>query len=313
MKKLIVSIVGIAFLFPSGWSNGSNSPDSRCRVLEVIKIHSPYEFTCRIDQWKGINNLRLRVKIRNVSIPEGEDSDPVTDWIRHRLDVSEGIRLHHIEPRNYFRVVADVSVGRFDLVEAMLKEGILRPHPSEPPQEVPDRNDFLSVRDRLVEKDLSARLIKPQSKSLYSKESLEKVLATEVDLSMLDSATPLREALEIIRLSVDPPLPMVVIWSDLQQTLYLDPDMPIGVDGFTRISPKLAMELILSSVSPGAIRPVAVQEENLLLIVSSRFASQRMKSGVYDIRELASIPASADENSERIGGSTSSNSGGSGR
>jgi hypothetical protein len=315
-KRYNLSALWVLWMLPSGLTYGLDGSsllsDSRCYVREVIQIHNAGEFTCRVSQWKGIDNLRLRVKIRYVSVPE-DQSDHAIVRMRHYLSGSQNIQLRNIEARNYFRVIADVSVGRADLAEMMLKEGIVRRNPSDLQAEVPVRNDFLSEPDRFVEKNLSTRFIQPQVNSLYSRQSLEKALSSEVDLSMLDSTTPLREALELIRLSVDPPLPMVVIWSDLQHNLDLDPDRPIGVAGFTRISPKLAMELILSSVSPGIQKPVAFQEDNILLIVSSGFALRRMKSAVYDISELASIPAIADEYNSRTGGSTSSNSGGSGR
>lgn len=320
MDKLISITVLIASLLPYGTSYGSSdsfaASDSRCRVLEVIRIHSRQEFTCRVDRWKGIDNLRLRVTIRNVSIPEEVTArEQAMEWLRSHLESSRYIILRNIEPRNYFRVVADVQTDRVDLLEGMLKKGLIRPQESVSEKQlltqVPPLNG--SFQNHPPSKDIPIPLDKRQSKPLYSKAALEKVLSSEIDLSGLDSNASLREALEMIRLSVDPPLPMVIVWNDLQQTLLLDPETPIGVGGLTKIPLKLAIELILSSVSSGAERPVVLQENTVLLIVSSRFAAGRMNPGVYNISELAGIPVFVDEYSSGVQQSPLSNSGGSGR
>ena len=81
----------------------------------------------------------------------------------------------------------------------------------------------------------------------------------------------------------------------------------------TRIPLKLALELILSSASQGLGRPVVLQQDTILLVVSAQFAARQMKTHVYDIHELAAIPILIDEYSGGAGGASYSNSGGSGR
>lgn len=318
MKRSISMVILALPLFLSGAISEAGGLDT-CRVLEVIQIHKSGEFTCRVDRWKGIDDLKLRVMIRNFSPPEEKKAaDQIQQWLEESLKSSQKIMLKNIRDRNYFRVMADVQIDQIDLIEAVQRDGLIQPVKSEPDK----TEEILPVKEftlpayspaRLPAKETRTNLTKPERRPLYSKESLEQILYAEVDLSGLDSNTPLKEALELIRLSVDPPLPLVIVWNDLQQTLFLDPETPIRVDGFTKIPLKLAIELILSSVSAGPSRPVLLQEDRLLLVVSSRFAARRMRPAVFDIGELAAIPIFVDEFTSGVGRSSNSNSPGSGR
>ena len=321
MKRDVLLPFGTA-LFLAGivlGMEGNAAGSGSCRVLELIRMNHPNEFTCRVDRWWGIDDLRLRVTVRDLSIPEDQSlAERMEKRIEDILNGSPAVRLENVHSRNYFRVIADVQIDHADLVETLQKEGLAPPVkkiPEKPAEGLPAETLSQSAYpvNRVYPKEVRQPAEKPAVRPPYSRQGLENILNAEVDLTGLDSNTSLKEALEVIRLSFHPPLPMVVLWNDLIQNLYIDPETPIGVGGLGRIPLKLALELILSSVSPGRGRPVVLQEDTLLLIVSSQFAQRMLRPRVYDIGELANIPVFADE--PGIGGGTNSysNSGSSGR
>lgn len=316
--KSSISIVMLALpVFLCGFVSKAGG-FTACRVLEVIQIHNSGEFTCRVDHWKGIEDLKLRVTIRHFTPPEEQnEADQIQRWLGNTLHRARRVVLKNIRERNYFRVIADVQIDQIDLIWVLQKEGLIRPKKTELdkagetlPEDVPSLANAPAGHPA---SQTRTNLKKPEQKPIYSKESLEKILYAEVDLSGLDYNTSLKEALELIRLSVDPPLPLVIVWNDLRQQLFLDPETPIRIDGFTKIPLKLAIELILSSVSAGPSRPVLLQEDRLLLVVSSQFAARRMRPAVFDISVLAAVPIFVDEFSGGMRGSSYSNSSGSGR
>jgi hypothetical protein len=51
-----------------------------------------------------------------------------------------------------------------------------------------------------------------------------------VDLSALTFHTTFSEAIDILRNSAEPPLKIVVLWKDLSENAYVEPDTPIKID-----------------------------------------------------------------------------------
>ncbi|MEJ5259060.1 MAG: hypothetical protein WHS88_02595 [Anaerohalosphaeraceae bacterium] len=132
---------------------------------------------------------------------------------------------------------------------------------------------------------------------------IENLLKKEADLSALREDVSIREALEIIRTSVEPPLPLIVLWPDLSRNLLIEPDRPIGLEIRGQMSLGLALELVLSSASPVGRKAVLLREENVFLVVSSQFAALRMRPKVYDIGELTSFWVLEEMNSGNAGNS----------
>ena len=111
MQSHVVSNLFLFSLFfceiTFGAGESLNDSSNRCRFLELIRMHSQNEFTCRVVQWKGIERLKLRVTIRNLSIPEDVViADRIQQWIENRLKNSRNIVLQDIQSRNYFRIIA---------------------------------------------------------------------------------------------------------------------------------------------------------------------------------------------------------------
>jgi hypothetical protein len=82
-------------------------------------------------------------------------------------------------------------------------------------------------------------------------QSVQDRLDWVVDLSMLQPAMPVREAVDILRKSVDPPLQIVVLWRDLEQNAEIVPASPIDIDGLGNVRVRTALEVLLKAFGAG--------------------------------------------------------------
>jgi hypothetical protein len=72
-----------------------------------------------------------------------------------------------------------------------------------------------------------------------------------VDLSMFEPEMAFADAIEILKNSVDPPLRIVVLWSDLIDNAEVDRTTSINMDPMPGVPLRKALELLLKSVSAG--------------------------------------------------------------
>jgi tetratricopeptide (TPR) repeat protein len=88
--------------------------------------------------------------------------------------------------------------------------------------------------------------------------AIHNLLDTTVDLSILTEDTTLEEAIDILRNSVSPPLPIIVRWPDLQDNAFIEKDTLIGIDGvgFRNVLLRTALKQILEAISSGSFSEV---------------------------------------------------------
>ena len=60
---------------------------------------------------------------------------------------------------------------------------------------------------------------------------------------------PFGQAIDILRNAADPPLPIIVLWKDLDRNADIDRHTPIGMDGVSGVSLRTHLELLLLAVS----------------------------------------------------------------
>jgi hypothetical protein len=77
-------------------------------------------------------------------------------------------------------------------------------------------------------------------------------LDTMVNLSALNPQTPLKDAVELLKKSVDPPLNIVVLWKDVQTNLSTDPASPSNFEGSPRIRLGTALDLLVKGLYDGS-------------------------------------------------------------
>ncbi len=118
-----------------------------------------------------------------------------------------------------------------------------------------------------------------------------KQLETLVNLSALTPDTPLDEAIEIIRTSIDPPLKIIVRWRDLEENAYVEPDTVIGMQGLSGIVLSKGLGELLNSVSGGVTGISFVVEDGVITIATTGSLPTRLVTHVYDIAELVGVKA----------------------
>jgi hypothetical protein len=79
-------------------------------------------------------------------------------------------------------------------------------------------------------------------------------LDTMVDLSALNPQTPLKDAVELLKKSVEPPLNIVVLWSNLFDSLRVEPTTPCSIDGMARVRLGTALDLLVKGI-PNRLGP----------------------------------------------------------
>jgi hypothetical protein len=82
-------------------------------------------------------------------------------------------------------------------------------------------------------------------------QSVQDRLDRVVDLSVLQPAMPVSEAVDILRKSVDPSLQIVVLWRDLEQNAEIAPTSPIDIDGMANVRVRTALEVLLKALGAG--------------------------------------------------------------
>jgi hypothetical protein len=112
-----------------------------------------------------------------------------------------------------------------------------------------------------------------------------------VDLSALTFHTTFSEAIDILRNSTEPPLKIVVLWRDLSENAYVEPDTPIKIDGVSGIRLRTGLELVLRSVYSGFAELGYVVKGGVIIIATKESLPNRMVTRVYDVSYLLSQPA----------------------
>lgn len=138
-----------------------------------------------------------------------------------------------------------------------------------------------------------------------------KQLETLVDLSALTPDTPLNEAIEIIRNSVDPPLKIVVLWNDLSDNAYIEQDAPIGMQGFAGVPVGETLRIMLTSVSGGVANIDFIVKEGYITIATREsLPGTKLITQVYDISEIVGAAANFEPTQTQTGGQGGGGGGG---
>ncbi len=110
-----------------------------------------------------------------------------------------------------------------------------------------EQTQFAEFRREQIEEQLgrSAAPISPESRRVREQ------LRTIVDVSALSPEMPFSEAIEILKHAAEPPLPIVVLWNELQDRCGIEPVTPIGMDGPPAVRLETALKMVIAAVSGG--------------------------------------------------------------
>ena len=95
-----------------------------------------------------------------------------------------------------------------------------------------------------------------------------KQLQQSVDLSALTLNTTFQEAIDLLRRSTSPPLKIVVMWRDLNENAYVEPDTPIKIDGVPGIRLHAGLEILLRAVYSGFDEVGYVIHDGIIIIAT---------------------------------------------
>lgn len=256
-------------------------------VSEIIHVMSPVSFECRLVNYPEAPQTRFRVSLLDVTGSQRPYAESMAA-LENALRSAQTIELRDVRTRNYFRIEARVWADGKDVIKELVSKNFIIPVKTE-------ENVTGSEIERVVLRPLrqsSPKISTVVSQSVYPPLSLQQLVRTKVDLSILRAETPFAEALQHISESMHPRLPIVVFWSDLENNAFVDRETPIGVEGFGLISAAMGLDAVLYSVSGYGVPLKFTIDGGILKIGTAASLSQSKKvTRVYSVLDLISPPA----------------------
>ena len=112
------------------------------------------------------------------------------------------------------------------------------------------------------------------------------------DLSDLTEDTTFAAAVDMLINSVEPRLPLVVLWNDLEENAGIDKDTPAGIRAVPGVSLRKHLELLLLSVSAKGVEKLGYSVEGgVITIATVGTLPNKMSTRSYHIGELSSSPS----------------------
>lgn len=117
-------------------------------------------------------------------------------------------------------------------------------------------------------------------------------LAQVVDLSALKEETTLEEAVEILAHSVEPQLPITVLWKDLRETAFVEPNTQIEMTIPRPVSLRMGLKLVLQGAAAGPLTGEVdyILEDGAVKVASVDTISFDPSCELFDIQDLSSAP-----------------------
>jgi hypothetical protein len=254
-------------------------------VSEIIRVISPESFECRLLDFPYARQVRFQVFLKGAVLDPARSEEEAVHALREAIAAAETIELKDVNIRNYFRLDAQVWADGVNINETLISGKYLRETVIIQSDKVEEPRVF--VRSEVQRPTTSPAAVRPAKTGVYD---LQALLKTKIDLSSLRSETPFEEALQIISRSLEPRLPIVVFWSDLENNAYVDRNTPIGVEGFGRISAAQGLDTILYSVSGYGV-PLKFTINGGILKVGTVNTLSKKTTQVYSVADLISPPA----------------------
>jgi len=140
--------------------------------------------------------------------------------------------------------------------------------------------------------------------------AVEKQLDEIINLPGFSPEMQLREAINLIKNSVSPPLEISVNWGDLYNNANIDQTTPINMDPLTNVTLRTALNLLLQSVSAGVAQLDFIVKDGVVRIATQQSLPSKMTVKVYDVTILVGRPADYYVSASGGQGSSSSSSSG---
>lgn len=116
-------------------------------------------------------------------------------------------------------------------------------------------------------------------------------LGTIVDLSMLTPEMPFSKAIDLLKNSVEPPLPIVVLWKELFENCDIEPVTAIDMDGLPHVKLETALRTLLKAVGGGSTDISYQVDDDVIVIGEDQMQTPESalvaSATQADVRELA--------------------------
>lgn len=264
-----------------------SSGDRECLVKEVVAVRSPQSFICRASEWPRVGPARLFVTLQGIEINPDLSSQAQAE-LQARLGQARSIRLRNIEMGSYFRLTADVEVDGKNLAGILTTKGLAKKIvvPESVKVAVPAGAAIATRSEVKATSVLGHSPAETPSRTKVIRTDWTTLLDRRVNLSSITPATPFRDALEQVRTSIEPALPMMINWNDLRQNAFIEETSPVGIDGLGWIGIGHALELICNAVDGGKGEVSFIQRGRVLVVASKQSLGNPVSMRVIDIGEL---------------------------
>ena len=122
-------------------------------------------------------------------------------------------------------------------------------------------------------------------------EKIYKQLEQLVDMSQFSDDMPFYEAIDLLRNSVEPPLPLTVMWKDLSENAFIEKEEPIGIsfgESMVNVPLRTGLEHLLKAVSGGLAEIDFVIDEGMVSIATKETLPDTLIMETYDVAQLVS-------------------------
>lgn len=253
-------------------------------ISEVVRVFSPYSFECRISNYKPAPAVRFRVSLAGFDAQSSDDASK--KLLEERLKSAKDLELRNAVAKSYFRVEGELWIdGKLFELAPSLDTIRIEKHPPKPL--VYQSTSALAPKP-IRQPEPAAKAVRS---SLISSFRVEELLETKVDCSMLTENMPLSEALNLLSESVQPRLPLLIRWDDLQANAFIEKDTPIGVEGFGRLKLRYALNHILQAAAGREPKPALIAEGGILILGSHEMLLKHRNTRVYDVKDLLAVPS----------------------
>ncbi len=277
-----------------GVSTSDNTPKD-CQVLKVLNSYDGGDFTCKVKGLADVGSLPLRVRIRGLQrVGADGKGEETRRFVAKGLGNAARIILKNIRMRNYFRAEADVEVDGKSLADALVANGLAKRIVAAPEKMVLPTKPTItspSMSSLPTSSPPGATLVQgPVRRPMNPSVALRTAVIS--DVSNITSDTTFEEALEIIRTAVDPPLPLVVMWNDIEENGFIERTKAIGIEGLGRgVSLRQVLKLVLAAAgTEGAELEYVVDGGVVTIATKAMGLGKRYYTRVYDAAELLAVP-----------------------
>jgi len=307
---LVVCIILLLTSFCHAGLIGRSYPDGK--VTEITKVDGGGDFRCRISGKSLIAGAALRVHVRDTNC--SKDSSEAKAFLETAFKEAKVIRLTNVRLRNYFRVIADVEIDGKNLADQLVKQGFTKSvKPAALDTGAIKTTSYLYRGKTTATKttrstgtrSIGRKVMTARKNAMTNSKITNSMKSSPVVLGGKGFRPDMtfEEAIDQIRNSFNPALPIVVLWPEIERSCFVERDTPIGIEWNGKITVKKGLELLLMSVVPSD--GVGLQyyvDGGIVTIASNNIKFDKPVLRAYNVAELTSVSPAMNQGYGNQGG-----------